>query len=138
MARQGSKRSVQMRGGAVSHGPNVRSHSIKIPKKVRQLALSSILSSKLADSKLFIVDNLDIDSHKTAALSKIIKQWGGSSFLLIDGNSINQNLSLASANIHKILALPSMGINVYDIISHEYLIISMSGLKNVESRYVSE
>jgi large subunit ribosomal protein L4 len=134
MARQGSKRSVQMRGGAVSHGPSVRSHSIKIPKKVRQFALRSILSSKLNDNRLFIVDNFSIDTHKTKNLCNIMKHWGVGSFILLDGVNTDKNLLLASSNLYKISTLSSNGVNVYDIIRHDYLVMSKSALEHVEKR----
>lgn len=134
MARQGSLRSVHMRGGAVSHGPVVRSHAIKLQKKVRNLGLRCALSSKFSEQKLIIVDNLDIHSYKTKNLVEVFKRFEGQSYFVVDGDKLNKNFTKASSNLSYVSAVPSMGLNVYDIIKHEYLVITKSGLNNIELR----
>ena len=73
-ARQGMTSVPNMRGGGIAFGPVVRDHSHSLPKKVRALGLRSAISSKLSDGKLFVIENLNIDTYKTADLSKILNQ----------------------------------------------------------------
>lgn len=135
-ARQGSLRSAQMRGGGVSHGPVVRSHDIKLPKKVRKLAMCHALSIKLAEGKLFIVDNLDLASEKTSALTGVMKNFGSDSFFVVDGSAVNQNFALASRNLFNIVSVPQIGANVYDIIKNDVVILTKDAVSALESRLV--
>lgn len=134
MARQGSLRSVQMRGGAVAHGPVVRSHAVKLQKKVRNLGLCYALSAKFLEEKLIIVDNLDLKSSKTKDFVAQLKNFSGKSYFFVDGDKLNDNFIKASSNINSVSAVPTIGINVYDIVKHEYLVVTRSGLNNIESR----
>jgi large subunit ribosomal protein L4 len=134
MARQGSLRSVQMRGGAVSQGPVVRSHAVKLQKKVRNMGLCCALSAKIIDKKLILVDSLNIDSIKTKDLVNVFDRFKGKSYFVVDGEKLNENFVKASSNISYVSAVPSVGINVYDIIKHEYVVITKSGLNNLELR----
>ena len=133
-ARAGSLRSPQFRGGAVIFGPVVRSHGFSLPKKVRQLGLKVALSTKAAENQLFIIKDANLLSPKVKDFKKIIANFGWKSALIIDGDSVNENLKLATANIHKIDVLPSVGANVYDILNHENLILTESAVKQLEER----
>lgn len=133
-ARQGSLRSAQMRGGGVSHGPVVRTHDIKLPKKVRKLAMCHALSIKLAEGKLFIVDNLDLASQKTSALTGVMKNFGSDSFFVVDGSVVNQNFALASRNLFNIVSVPQIGANVYDIIKKDIVILTKEAVAALELR----
>jgi large subunit ribosomal protein L4 len=136
MARQGSLRSVQMRGGAVSHGPVVRSHAVKLQKKVRNLGLCCALSAKFNENRLILVEDLNIKSSKTKDLKNIFdsKIFLGKSYFIIDGQTLNENFVKASSNLVNISAVPAVGMNVYDIVKHEYVVITRSGLENIELR----
>jgi large subunit ribosomal protein L4 len=131
-ARQGSMRSVQFRTGGVAHGPVVRSHEYSLNKKVRRLGLISALSLKLADQKLVVLDAAAADA-KTGALAKKIKALGWSSALIIDG-TVDEGFLRASRNIHKLDVLPTIGANVYDILSHDVLAITAAGLEGLKAR----
>jgi large subunit ribosomal protein L4 len=133
MARQGSLRSVQMRGGAVSHGPVVRSHEVKLQKKVRNLGLCCALSAKFNENKVILVDNLELKSSKTKDFVSALEKFTGKSYFVVDG-TLNDNFVKASSNLGHVSAVPTVGINVYDIIKHDYLVITKSGLNNVELR----
>lgn len=133
-ARQGSLRSAQMRGGGVSHGPVVRSHAIDLPKKVRRLGLICALSEKYADGKLIVVDNIAVGEAKTSSLSKKIGNFNGKSFFVVAGDNVDQNFRLASRNLHNVNVVPQIGANVYDIIKHEYLIVTTEAVKLLEAR----
>ncbi|WP_121543310.1 50S ribosomal protein L4 [Candidatus Rickettsia colombianensi] len=133
-ARQGSIRSVQMRGGGVAHGPRVRSHATKLPKKVRKLGLIHALSEKFAEGKLLIIDSLKLDKPKTSALVNILNKFQGKSFFVIDGNEVDINFSLAAKNIYNTMIVPQIGANVYDIIRHEYVLLSQEAVSVLEKR----
>ncbi|MFV0251619.1 MAG: 50S ribosomal protein L4 [Rickettsia aeschlimannii] len=133
-ARQGSLRSVQMRGGGVAHGPRVRSHATKLPKKVRKLGLIHALSEKFAEGKLLVIDSLKLDKPKTSALVNILNKFQGKSFFVIDGNEVDVNFSLAAKNIYNTVIVPQIGANVYDIIRHEYVLLSQEAVSVLEER----
>lgn len=133
-ARQGSLRSVQMRGGGVAHGPRVRSHATKLPKKVRKLGLIHALSEKFAEGKLLVIDSLKLDKPKTSALVNILSKFQGKSFFVIDGNEVDINFSLAAKNIYNAVIVPQIGANVYDIIRHEYVLLSQEAVSVLEER----
>ncbi|EEC11380.1 MULTISPECIES: 50S ribosomal protein L4 [spotted fever group] len=133
-ARQGSLRSVQMRGGGVAHGPRVRSHATKLPKKVRKLGLIHALSEKFAEGKLLVIDSLKLDKPKTSALVNILNKFQGKSFFVIDRNEVDINFSLAAKNIYNTVIVPQIGANVYDIIRHEYVLLSQEAVSVLEER----
>ena len=134
-ARQGSKRSPQMRGGAVIFGPQVRSHAHKLPKKIRSLALKIALSKKFSDGKIKIINEAKIKDNKTASLKNKIKKLGIRSALFISGEKIDSNFFLASRNIPNIDYLPINGINVYTIFKRDYLIIAEEALQSLNKRF---
>ena len=115
-ARQGSKRSPQMRGGAVIFGPQVRSHAHKLPKKIKQLALKMAISKKIKDGKFKIINELKMSKPKTNLFRSKLAGLKLDSALFIDGKDIDNNFLLASKNVPKIDILPVAGINVYDIL----------------------
>lgn len=133
-ARQGSLRSVHMRGGGVSHGPVLRSHATKLPKKVRKLAMCHALSAKLAEGKLVIIESLEVASKKTSDASSMMKNFTGRSFFVVDGPELNQNFALATRNLHNIVTVPQIGANVYDIIKHDIVMLTKDGLNALEAR----
>jgi large subunit ribosomal protein L4 len=133
-ARQGSLRSVQMRGGGVSHGPQVRSHAIDLPKKVRKLGLCHALSSKAITNRLVVIDNLDLENNKTKFLDSLLSKFEGKSFFIIGSDILNDNLKQAAKNLHNVVAVPQIGANVYDIIKHDVVLIAKDAVKALEER----
>ena len=134
-ARQGSKRSPQMRGGAVIFGPQVRSHAHKLPKKIKQLALKMAISKKIKDGKFKIIDELKISKPKTSLFKNKLKNLKIDSALFIDSSIADKNFLIASKNIPTIDVLPLVGINVYDIFRRDYLIFSESALNAISERF---
>ena len=134
-ARQGSKRSPQMRGGAVIFGPQVRSHAHKLPKKIRALALKIALSKKKADGKLIILNDFKIQKAKTNLLKSKINKMGITSALFVTGSEIEKNFMLAVRNIPNIDFLSINGINVYTIVKREHLVMSESALNFLTERF---
>ena len=133
-ARQGSKRSPQMRGGAVIFGPQVRSHEHKLPKKIKRLALKMALSQKLKDGKLKILNEFKISKPKTSLFKNKLNNMKVDSALFIDNSDIDKNFFIASKNIPKIDVLPLVGLNVYDILKREFLIFSESAVAGIQER----
>ncbi|WP_202149246.1 50S ribosomal protein L4 [Candidatus Sarmatiella mevalonica] len=132
-ARQGSLRSVQMRGGGVSHGPVVRSHAICLNKKVRKLGLRHALSAKFLDGSLRILDDCATYQHKTAALAKMISAFGARKILILDDNDADARLRLASRNLFNVNVLPIDGANVLDIVRHDLLLLSRTALYGLQN-----
>ncbi|HCC25530.1 MAG TPA: 50S ribosomal protein L4 [Holosporales bacterium] len=133
-ARQGSLRSPQFRGGAVIFGPVTRSHSYSLPKKVRQLALKTALSSKAASGALLVVEDLKAGVKKTKDLAKKLENLGLRSALIIDGFEVNEDFARTAANFPEVDVLPQQGINVYDILRHEHLVLTKAAIESLESR----
>jgi len=133
-ARQGSKRSPQMRGGAVIFGPQVRSHEHKLPKRIKKLALKMALSQKLKEGKLKIFNELRISKPKTSLFKDKLNKLKIDSALFIDSKNLDKNFVLASKNVPKIDILPVVGINVYDIFKRDFLIISEEAINTIQER----
>lgn len=132
-ARAGSKRRFQDRGGA-TYGPLPRSYEFDMPKKVRQLALKVALSMKAKDKKLVILDEAKIAQPKTKAFNENMKKLGLESALFVDGTNLDDNFVLASRNLHKVKVLPQQGVNVYDIMKHDHLVITMNAIEQLGER----
>lgn len=133
-ARQGSLRSAQMRGGGISHGPVTRSHEVKLPKKVRKLGMKHALSGKFAAGKLLILDSLNLECAKTSYLRKLLENFRGKSYFIVSGEVINLNFALAVKNIPNVTVVPQIGANVYDVIRHEYILLSKEAVEALEKR----
>lgn len=133
-ARQGSLRSPQFRGGAIIFGPVVRDHAIGLQKKVRKLALKIALSSKLAEGKLIVVDSLASKEMKTRLIVPQLKKLGFENALFIDGSQVDINFALAVRNLPYIDVLPQQGINVYDILRRDTLVLTKAAVESLEQR----
>jgi large subunit ribosomal protein L4 len=131
-ARQGSLRAPQFRTGGVVHGPVVRSHGYDLPKKVRRLGLISALSQKRAEGKLVVLNEATADG-RTKALAQRLKVLGWSSALIID-RAVDASFLRASRNIFGIDVLPTVGANVHDILAHDVLAVTASGVEGLKER----
>lgn len=133
-ARQGERYNVHMRGGAVVHGPVVRDHSIDLPKKIRALGLKMALSSKVKDGSLIIIDTEKLKDAKTGAFAKQLKKLDIKSALFVGATDLDANFKKSAANIPHIDVLPTIGLNVLDILKHEKLVLTADAIKTVEAR----
>ena len=133
-ARAGTVRSTQFRGGATVFGPVVRDHGHKLPRKVRRMALRSALSSKQAEGKLKILDVAKLDKPKTKDLAAKLSVLGWSNVLIVAGAEVDGNLALAAANIANVDVLPQQGVNVYDIIRREMLVLTKDAAAHLQER----
>ncbi|HEY0570594.1 MAG TPA: 50S ribosomal protein L4 [Enterovirga sp.] len=134
-ARHGSARVPQFRGGGRAFGPQVRSHEHDLPKKVRALALRHALSAKAQGQSLIIVDDARLDAPKTKDLKDRFAQLGLSSVLIISGAEVEPNFGLASRNLPNVDVLPIQGINVYDILRRDKLVLTRAAVDALEARF---
>ena len=137
-ARHGSKKVVQFKGGGVVHGPKVRSHNKKIPSKLKKHAIRILLTSKLKDGKLKIVDKLELKKIKTKEVAVKFDKLGIKSATFIETGEINKNFLLSTRNLKNIDILSINGLNAYQIIKREDLVVSLSAVKEVVKRYGNE
>lgn len=134
-ARHGSAKAPQFRGGGKAHGPVVRSHAIDLPKKVRALALRHALSAKAKSGSLVVLDAASTKEPKTAALRERFAKLGLASALIVDGAEVDANFGLAARNIPNIDVLPIQGINVYDILRRDQLVLTKAAVEALEARF---
>ncbi|MBO6542567.1 MAG: 50S ribosomal protein L4 [Alphaproteobacteria bacterium] len=134
-ARHGNRKVPQFRGGGKAFGPVVRSHAIDLPKKVRTLALKHALSAKVKAEKLIVLDEAKLQEAKTAGLRSSLAKLGWTSALIIDGAELDNNFALASRNIPSVDVLPVQGINVYDILRRDTLVLTKAALEGLEARF---
>ena len=134
-ARHGSARAPQFRGGGRAFGPQVRSHEHDLPKKVRALALRHALSTKAKDQTLIVVDDARLDAPKTKELKDQFGKLGLGSALIISGAEVEANFGLAARNLPNIDVLPVQGINVYDILRRDTLVLTRAAVDALEARF---
>ena len=134
-ARHGNKAAPQFRGGGKAFGPVVRSHEIGLPKKVRALALKHALSAKAKSDTLIVVEDLSAKEAKTKTLVAQFAGLGFSKALIIGGAEIDTAFGRAARNIIGIDVLPIQGINVYDILRCDKLVLSKAAVEALEERF---
>lgn len=132
-ARHGAASVVQFRGGGVVHGPVVRDHGHSLPKKIRKLGLRSALSAKAAEGKMIVVDELKA-AGKTAALKAKLAKLGAENALFIGGAELDDKFVRAASNLPFVDVLPQQGINVYDILRRDVLVLSKDAAAHIEER----
>ena len=133
-ARQGSIRAPQWKGGGVVFAPKPRDYSIKVNKREKQIALFSVLTSKVNDEKLIVVDDMNIDAPKTKTMVKILGNLKAEKALIVTKDK-NDNVVLSANNIPGVDTTISSTINVYDILGHDALVITKDAVKAIEEVY---
>lgn len=133
-ARHGAASAPQFRGGGRAFGPQVRSHAHDLPKKVRALALKHALSSKVQGASLIIVEDAKLTDPKTKALKDSFGKLGMTSALIIAGSEVDENFGRAARNIPNIDVLPVQGINVYDILRRDKLVLTRAAVDAISAR----
>jgi large subunit ribosomal protein L4 len=134
-ARHGAASAPQFRGGGRAFGPQVRSHAHDLPKKVRALALRHALSAKAKDASLIVVDDARLAEPKTGALKATSGKLGLSNALIIAGAEVDVNFGRAARNIPNVDVLPVQGINVYDILRRDKLVLTRAAVDALEARF---
>ncbi len=134
-ARHGNDKPPQFRGGGRAFGPIPRSHAHDLPKKVRALALKHALSVKAKSNAILVLDKAEVSEPKTANLRGKLDGLGLMNALIIDGASLQDNFALAAHNIPNVDVLPVHGINVYDILRRDKLVLTRAAVEAIEERF---
>jgi large subunit ribosomal protein L4 len=132
-ARRGDIKSPLLRGGGSAFGPDPRSYAYKVPKKVRKLALKMALSSKLKQENLVVLDEFGLDTIKTMEFVKVMNALNTKNALIITEKK-NETLELSARNVPNIKVLRVEGLNVYDILKYENVVLLESSIKSIEGR----
>lgn len=132
-ARHGARSAPQFVGGGKAMAPVIRSHEFDLPKKVRAAGLCHALSSKAKDSKLIVLDQASVDSIKASALAKRLNKIASSGMLIVDG-TFDQKFALSARNLANVALVPVAGLNVYDILRRDTLVMTKAAIKAIEER----
>jgi large subunit ribosomal protein L4 len=132
-ARRGDIKSPLLKGGGSIFGPNPRSYSYKVPKKVRKLALKMALSSKCQEKQLVVLDQFDLEEIKTKRFVEVLKGLNlGKTLIVTDAE--NPNLELSSRNVPLVKVLRCEGLNVYDVLNCATLVLLEPSIQGIERR----
>lgn len=132
-ARHGARSAPLFVGGAKAMGPVAHSHEFDLPKKVRALGLRHALSSKAKSGSIVVLDEAKAKAVKTGDLAKRFDKLGLQSVLVVDGE-FDKNFALSARNLSHVALLPASGLNVYDIIRRDKLVLTKAALVAIEER----
>jgi len=132
-ARHGARSAPLFVGGAKAMGPVVHSHEFDLPKKVKALGLKHALSSKAKSGSIVVLDECKTKAPKTGALAKQFGKLGFGKVLIVDGE-FDKNFEMSARNISHVGMLPAKGLNVYDIMRTDKLVLTTAALKMIEER----
>jgi large subunit ribosomal protein L4 len=135
-ARRGDIKSPLLRGGGVVFGPDGRKYAYRAPKRVRKLALKMALSSKWQAKELIVVDQFDLEEIKTKAFVRIMQALKLKDVLIVIEKT-NENLELSARNVPDVKVLRTDGLNVYDILKYQTLVLLEPAIKKIEERLVA-
>jgi large subunit ribosomal protein L4 len=135
-ARVGTTRSPLWRGGGIVFGPLPRDYSYTVPKKVRKLALISALSMKVKEEKILVLNDFPMDEIKTKKFKEVVDRFGWKKTLVVTDKA-NPTLEKSSRNLKGVKMLRSEGINVYDLLNHDYVVILEPSVKMIEEALLS-
>lgn len=139
-SRQGARTSPIFRGGGVVHGPVPRSYDYPLQMNVRRNALRAVLTSKLISGQLWIVESAGIRERKTRRVIEACDRYGWTSALIVDDNpngvaGVDAGLHSASHNIRNTLAMNALGLNVYDALSFDMLVLTRPAVQHLTERF---
>ncbi|HTT80508.1 MAG TPA: 50S ribosomal protein L4 [Stellaceae bacterium] len=134
-ARHGAARAPQFRGGGRAMGPVVRSHAHDLPKKVRALALKHALSAKVRAGGLVVWESAEVEEAKTKTLRASFAKAALKNALIVDGPEPQTKFATAARNLPEIDVLPVQGVNVYDIMRREKLVLTKAAIEALEARF---
>ena len=131
-ARAGSRRSPLWRSGGIIFGPTPRSYAFSMPRKQRRLALKCVLSEKLRQGELIVLDELDFDAPKTKQMVQLLSDFDVDSKALFITEEPKENVLRSSNNIQGVKAIGALGLNAYDLLYHDKLFITEAAAKKIE------
>jgi large subunit ribosomal protein L4 len=132
-ARHGARSAPQFVGGGKAMAPVLRSHEFSLPKKVRAAGLRHALSAKAKDAKLIVLDAAAVDQVKTKALAQRLSKLGSGPMLIVDG-ALDDKFVLSARNLAHVSLLPAGGLNVYDVLRRDTLVLTRTAVKALEER----
>ncbi|WP_303862314.1 50S ribosomal protein L4 [Alkalibaculum bacchi] len=133
-ARAGSIRSPLWKGGGVIFAPKPRDYSQKVNKKMRRLAMKSVLSSKVLDNELIVLDSLNFDAPKTKEMIEVLKNVNANKALLVLANS-DENVYKSARNIPDVATVTVDSLNVYDMLKYYQLVVTKEAAQKIEEVY---
>ncbi len=134
-ARHGTIRAPNFVGGGQSHGPTPRDYGYRPPRKMRKGAMCSALSLRAKEGRLVVVDGFELEEIKTKALANVLGTLEvGSSALIVDKGD-NERLRLSARNLPKHQFLPPEGVNLYDVLRHDHLVLTKDAVTALEARF---
>ncbi len=128
-ARVGSRRSPLWRGGGTVHGPQPRNYAQKLPRKMVLAALRSVLSARLGESRITIVRDFDLPSHKTREFRGVLESLGTGGRVLVVHNESNTNLERSSRNLPNVSLMSSADLHPYVLLRHERILMSVEAAR---------
>ena len=131
-ARQGSIRAPQFRGGGIVFGPTPRSYNFNLPRKVRQLAIKSALSQKVADEKFVVVESINFDAPKTKEFAGVMNNLKVSEKVLVVVSDEDKNAALSGRNLVNTTVVTPAGVNILNVVDSQKIVITKSALSQVE------
>ena len=134
-ARQGSTRAPQWTHGGVVFAPKPRDYSYVLNKKVKRLALKSVLSAKVAEGKLVVIDSIKMDAIKTADFRKFLNAVNVDSKAVVVTPVVDETIVKSARNIPGVLTTPATNLNVYDLVNAQYLVVDQAALATIEEVY---
>ena len=134
-ARQGSTRAPQWTHGGIVFAPKPRDYSYVLNKKVKRLALKSVLSAKAAEGKLVVIDSIKMDAIKTADFRKFLNAVEVAGKAVVVTPAVDTIIVKSARNIPGVLTTPATNLNVYDIINAQYLVVDQTALATIEEVY---
>ena len=134
-ARQGSTRAPQWTHGGIVFAPKPRDYSYVLNKKVKRLALKSVLSAKAAEGKLLVIDAIKLDAIKTADFRKFLDAVQVAGKAVVVTPAVDEIIVKSARNIPGVLTTPATNLNVYDIINAQYLVVDQAALATIEEVY---
>ena len=134
-ARQGSTRAPQWTHGGIVFAPKPRDYSYVLNKKVKRLALKSVLSDKVAEGKLVVIDSIRMDAIKTAQFRKFLNAVNVDGKAVVVTPAVDQVVVKSARNIPGVLTTPAAQLNVYDLVNAEYLVVDQAALAKIEEVY---
>ena len=137
-ARAGSVRSPLRRGGGVTFGPKPRSYRQAMPKKMRRLAIRNVLSAKVRDNELMVLDELRLEEPKTKEMVEILAALGIEASALIATSELEENIIRSARNLSEVKTIPARLLNVVDVTSHKILLMTEAAVHQVEQMWGEE
>ena len=135
-ARQGSIRAPQWKGGGVVFAPKPRDYSFKMNKKEKAAALKGALSSRVAESKFYVIENFKLDEIKTKKMVEVFKKLDvNKALVVLDESAENKNVVLSTRNIQNVRVVPSNNLSVFDILKYDNVVIAKEAVAKIEEVY---